>query len=122
MGYRSMMHIPTSRLLGPQPRPVLLPSRQARRVSPQHRPVRQPHRLCVHVYMCTHVYATTLALGERVGERTQARCPEEAHIQGVRGLRASSFVRLLGITQDLSVPAPIARYQAPHLIQNCRSY
>ena len=30
------------------------------------------------------------------------------------------FVRLLGITQDLSVPAPIARYQTPHLIQNCR--
>ena len=36
------------------------------------------------------------------------------------------FVRLLacllGITQDLSAPAPIARYQTPHLIQNCRSY
>ena len=30
------------------------------------------------------------------------------------------FVRLLGMTQDLSVPAPIARYQAPHLIQNCK--
>ena len=26
--------------------------------------------------------------------------------------------RLLGMTQDLSVPAPIARYQTPHIIQN----
>ena len=33
-----------------------------------------------------------------------------------------AFVRLLGITQDLSAPAPIARYQTPHLMQNCRSY
>ena len=31
-------------------------------------------------------------------------------------------VRLLGMTQDLSAPAPIARYQTPHLNQNCRSY
>jgi hypothetical protein len=36
--------------------------------------------------------------------------------------QVAPFVRLLGITQSLSAPAPIAMYQTLHLIQNCRSY
>eukprot|EP01048_Picozoa_sp_COSAG05_P005054 COSAG05_NODE_291_length_12036_cov_15.352266_6_plen_89_part_00 len=35
---------------------------------------------------------------------------------------ARHAVRLVGMTQDLSALAPIARYQTPHLIQHCRSY
>ena len=56
-------------------------------------------------------YAAALRADEDRDEEERQR--EEAE---------QALVRLLGITQDLSVLAPIARYQAPHLIQNCRSY
>ena len=39
-----------------------------------------------------------------------------AHITFLASSRAT-FVRLLGMTQDLSVPTPIARYPTPHIIQ-----
>ena len=40
-------------------------------------------------------------------------------ISGRLSVAIRSFIRK---TQALSNPAPIARYQTPHLIQNCHSY
>ena len=46
----------------------------------------------------------------------QSTVAELNTLEAVLSRRARAFVRLLGMTQALNNPAPIARYQTPHLI------